>query len=80
MTDMEVVGLLAEAVLSGDDERTLRVGYEVMIAAEYGAQEGAYDLYAEVAKPRLPRPCARADGPARRDRGARHERRGSATS
>ena len=49
MTDMEVVGLLAEAVLSGDDERTLRVGYEVMIAAEYGEQEGAYELYSELA-------------------------------
>jgi 3-oxoadipate enol-lactonase len=49
MTDMEVVGLLAEAVLSGDDERTLRVGYEVMIAAEYGEREGAYELYSELA-------------------------------
>jgi pimeloyl-ACP methyl ester carboxylesterase len=49
MTDMEVVGLLAEAVLSGDDERTLRVGYEVMIAAEYGEKEGAYELYSELA-------------------------------
>ena len=49
MTDMEVVGMLAEAVLSGDDERTLRVGYEVMIAAEYGEQEGAYELYSELA-------------------------------
>ncbi len=49
MTDMSVVGLLAEAVLSGDDERTLRVGYEVMIAAEYGEQEGAYELYSELA-------------------------------
>ena len=49
MTDMEVVGMLAEAVLSGDDERTLRAGYEVMIAAEYGKQEGAYELYSELA-------------------------------
>ena len=49
MTDMEVVGMLAEAVLSGDDERTLRAGYEVMIAAEYGEQEGAYELYSELA-------------------------------
>jgi len=49
MTDMEVVGILAEALLSGDDERTLRVGYEVMVAAEYGAQEGAYELYSELA-------------------------------
>jgi pimeloyl-ACP methyl ester carboxylesterase len=49
MTDMAVVGMLAEAVLSGDQERTLRVGYEVMIAAEYGTQEGAYELYAELA-------------------------------
>jgi 3-oxoadipate enol-lactonase len=50
MTDMAVVGMLAEAVLSGDDERTLRVGYDVMIAAEYGEQEGAYELYAELAR------------------------------
>lgn len=49
MTDMAVVGMLAEAVLSGDQERTLRVGYEVMIAAEYGEQEGAYELYSELA-------------------------------
>ncbi len=49
MTDMTVVGMLAEAVLSGDRERTLRVGYEVMIAAEYADREGAYELYAEVA-------------------------------
>ena len=49
MTDMAVVGMLAEAVLSGDQERTLRVGYEVMIAPEYGAQEGAYELYSELA-------------------------------
>ncbi|MDP8968827.1 MAG: alpha/beta hydrolase, partial [Actinomycetota bacterium] len=49
MTDMGVVGMLAEAVLSGDQERTLRVGYEVMIAAEYGEQEGAYELYCELA-------------------------------
>jgi len=49
MTDMSVVGMLAEAVLSGDQERTMRVGYEVMIAAEYGEREGAYELYTEVA-------------------------------
>jgi pimeloyl-ACP methyl ester carboxylesterase len=49
MTDLSVVGMLAEAVLSGDDERTLRVGYEVMIAAEYADREGAYELYSELA-------------------------------
>ncbi|HEV2787499.1 MAG TPA: alpha/beta fold hydrolase [Solirubrobacteraceae bacterium] len=49
MTDMQVVGMLAEAVLSGDEERTMRAGYEVMIAAEYGGQEGAYELYCELA-------------------------------
>ncbi|MGH2897270.1 MAG: alpha/beta fold hydrolase, partial [Solirubrobacteraceae bacterium] len=47
MTDMSVVGMLAEAVLSGDQERTLRVGYEVMIAAEYAQREGAFELYAQ---------------------------------
>ena len=49
MTDMTVVGMLAEAVLSGDQERKMRVGYEVMIAAEYAEQEGAYELYSELA-------------------------------
>ena len=49
MTDMAVVGMLAEAVLSGNQERSMRVGYEVMIAAEYAKQEGAYELYSEVA-------------------------------
>lgn len=49
MTDMTVVGMLAEAVLSGDDERALRAGYEVMIAAEHGAQPGNYELYCELA-------------------------------
>jgi len=49
MTDMTVVGMLAEAVLSGDQERTLRVGYEVMIASEYAGREGAYELYSELA-------------------------------
>ena len=49
MTDMAVVGMLAEAVLSGDQERTLRVGYDVMIAAEYATREGAYELYSELA-------------------------------
>jgi pimeloyl-ACP methyl ester carboxylesterase len=49
MTDMSVVGLLAEAVLSGDHEQAMKAGYSVMISAEYGAIEGAYDLYAEVA-------------------------------
>ena len=49
MTDMEVVGMLAEAVLSGDEERAMRAGFEVMIAAEYGEQEGAYELYRELA-------------------------------
>jgi pimeloyl-ACP methyl ester carboxylesterase len=49
MTDMAVVGMLAEAVLSGDQERTMRVGYEVMIAAEYGEREGAYETYTQVA-------------------------------
>jgi pimeloyl-ACP methyl ester carboxylesterase len=29
ITDMAVVGMLAEAVLSGDQERTLRVGYDI---------------------------------------------------
>ena len=49
MTDMEVVGMLAEAVLSGDEERATRAGYEVMIAADYASRPGAYELYVEVA-------------------------------
>jgi pimeloyl-ACP methyl ester carboxylesterase len=49
MTDMAVVGMLAEAVLSGDGERALRAGYEAMIAPEYAADPANYALYAEVA-------------------------------
>jgi pimeloyl-ACP methyl ester carboxylesterase len=48
-TDMAVVGMLAEAVLSGDGERALRAGYDVMIAPEYAADPANYALYAEVA-------------------------------
>jgi pimeloyl-ACP methyl ester carboxylesterase len=50
MTDMEVVGKIAEAVLSGDGERAIRVGYEIMIAPEYAAVPGNYELYAKVAE------------------------------
>ncbi|MEA2154667.1 MAG: hypothetical protein QOE11_807 [Solirubrobacteraceae bacterium] len=50
MTDMEVVGMIAEAVLSGDGERAIRVGYDVMIAAEYAEDPANYDLYAKVAE------------------------------
>ncbi|HEV7882805.1 MAG TPA: alpha/beta fold hydrolase [Solirubrobacteraceae bacterium] len=49
MTDMAIVAMLAEAVLSGDEERTRRVGYDVMIAPEYAADPANYELYAEVA-------------------------------
>jgi pimeloyl-ACP methyl ester carboxylesterase len=49
MTDMAVVSMLAEAVLSGDGERATRAGYEVMIAPEYAADPANYALYAEVA-------------------------------
>jgi pimeloyl-ACP methyl ester carboxylesterase len=50
MTDQEVVGQLAEAVLSGDGERAIRVGYEVMIASEYAADPANYEIYAKVAE------------------------------
>jgi pimeloyl-ACP methyl ester carboxylesterase len=49
MTDMAVVAMLAEAVLSGDEERTRRTGYDVMIAPEYAADPANYAVYAEVA-------------------------------
>lgn len=49
MTDMSVVGLLAEAVLSEDPEAAMKAGYQVMISEQYGSQEGAYELYMEVA-------------------------------
>jgi len=50
MTDMEIVGKIAEAVLSGDGERAIRVGYEIMIAPEYAAEPGNYELYVKVAE------------------------------
>ena len=49
MTDMAIVGMLAEALLSGDGERALRAGYDVMIAPEHAADPANYALYAEVA-------------------------------
>lgn len=49
MTDMAIVGMLAEALLSGDGDRALRAGYDVMIAPEYAADPANYALYAEVA-------------------------------
>ena len=50
MTDQEVVGQIAEAVLSGDGERAIRVGYEVMIAPEYAADPANYETYSKVAE------------------------------
>jgi len=49
MTDMAVVGMLAGAVLSGDAERTLRVGSEVMIGPSSAEDPANYDIYTEVA-------------------------------
>jgi 3-oxoadipate enol-lactonase len=49
MTDMSVIALLAEAVLSGDPAAAMRAGYQVMISERYGSQEGAYEVYTEVA-------------------------------
>ena len=49
MTDLGIVGALAEAILSGDPERALRAGYDVMIAPEYAKDPANYALYAEVA-------------------------------
>jgi 3-oxoadipate enol-lactonase len=48
MTDPSVVGLLAQAVLSGDAERAKRAGYDVMIAPQYAADPANYAIYAEV--------------------------------
>ncbi len=50
MTDQAIVGQIAEAVLSGDPERAVRVGYEIMIAPEYAADPANYELYAKVAE------------------------------
>jgi pimeloyl-ACP methyl ester carboxylesterase len=50
MTDQEVVGQIAEAVLSGDGERAIRVGYEVMIAPGYAADPANYEIYSKVAE------------------------------
>jgi pimeloyl-ACP methyl ester carboxylesterase len=50
MTDQEVVGMIAEAVLSGDGARAVRVGYEIMIGAEHAADPANYELYEKVAE------------------------------
>lgn len=49
MTEQAVVGQIAEAVLSGDPERAVRIGYEIMIAPEFAADPANYKTYAEVA-------------------------------
>jgi len=49
MTDQEVVGQIAEAVLSGDAERATRVGYEIMIAPEFAADPANFETYSAVA-------------------------------
>ena len=41
MTDLSVIGMLAEAVLSGDHEQAMKAGYAVMISPAFGAREGA---------------------------------------
>jgi len=50
MTDQEVVGMIAEAVMSGDGERAARVGYDVMIAPDFAKDPANYELYAKVAE------------------------------
>jgi pimeloyl-ACP methyl ester carboxylesterase len=50
MTDMAIVGMIAEAVLSGDGERAIRAGYEVMIAPEFAADPANYEVYSKVAE------------------------------
>jgi pimeloyl-ACP methyl ester carboxylesterase len=42
--------MIAEAVLSGDAERAVRVGYEIMIAPEFAADPANYAAYAAVAE------------------------------
>jgi pimeloyl-ACP methyl ester carboxylesterase len=49
MTDLGVVGMLAEAVLSGDHEAAMKAGYSVMISEQHRSVEGAWEVYAEVA-------------------------------
>lgn len=49
MTDMGVIATLAGAVLSGDEQRALRAGFGVMVAAAYGAEDGAFERFAAVA-------------------------------
>ena len=67
LTDRSVVETLAEAVLSGDDERTLRAGYEVNVSPpSTRPSEGNYELFAEVADA-VPGAAAGAHGPAAGD-------------
>jgi pimeloyl-ACP methyl ester carboxylesterase len=42
--------MIAEAVLSGDGERAIRAGYEVMIAPEFAADPANYEVYSKVAE------------------------------
>ena len=57
MTEQEVVGQLAEAVMSGDNERAVRAGFEVMLAPEFAADPANYEVYAKIAE-QYPAPIA----------------------
>ncbi len=49
MTEQAVIGLLADAVLSGDPERAHRAGWEVTVSARHADDEASYARFVEVA-------------------------------
>ena len=65
--------MIAEAVLSGDRERAVRAGYEIMIVPEYAADPANYE-HLRARRGAVPGADPDAHGAARGDRRARHER------
>lgn len=52
LTSQAVLQRLTEAMVSGDRERALRVGFDVNVSAAYAADEAAYERFLEIANRR----------------------------
>ena len=48
LTSQAVLQLLTEAMVSGDRERALRVGFDVNVSAAYAADEAAYERFLQI--------------------------------
>ena len=72
-TDDRVVNDLAMAIMSGDDKRKIRTGWDFNVSPEFASDEGNFARFTEVAVA-YPVPHQRDHGPGPGDHRPRHER------